>query len=76
MPDIDGFEFIETIRKDERYNNIPIIVVTAMALSHEDHLRLNGYVRKIVQKGKYSKEELLREVRELVNAQIAKQTVS
>jgi putative two-component system response regulator len=29
MPEMDGFEFVEKMREDPAYNNIPIIFVTA-----------------------------------------------
>lgn len=70
MPEMDGFEFIETVRRDENLRDIPIIVVTAMNLSREDHLRIDGYIRKIVQKGQYNQHELLHEVRDLINIRL------
>jgi two-component system chemotaxis response regulator CheY len=29
MPNMDGFEFIETIRKTEDYKNLPIIILSS-----------------------------------------------
>jgi CheY-like chemotaxis protein len=66
MPDMDGFEFAEAVRKHETWHSIPIIVITAKDLTVEDRMRLNGYVEKILQKGAYDRDELLAEVRELV----------
>jgi hypothetical protein len=66
MPDMDGFEFAETVRKHEAWHKIPIVVITAKDLTVEDRLRLNGYVEKILQKGAYGRDQLLAEVRELV----------
>jgi CheY-like chemotaxis protein len=68
MPEMDGFEFITELRKDPVWRTIPIVVITAMDLTPEDRLRLNGYVTQILQKGAYSREELLQEVRDLVAA--------
>jgi CheY-like chemotaxis protein len=68
MPEMDGFQFLEEIRKHDTWRSIPVIVVTAKELSAEDRQRLNGSVEKILQKGAYSREELLREVRDLVTA--------
>ncbi len=68
MPEMDGFEFITELRQDPVRRTIPIIVITAMDLTPEDRLRLNGYVTQILQKGAYSREELLQEVRDLVAA--------
>jgi CheY-like chemotaxis protein len=72
MPEMDGFQFIEELRKQEAWRAIPIIVVTAKDLTEEDRLRLNGYVEKILQKGAYSRDDLLAEVRDLVTSCVAR----
>jgi adenylate cyclase len=46
------------------------VVITAKDLTPDDHRRLNGYVERILRKGAYSPEELLREVRDLVTARV------
>ena len=66
MPEMDGFQFLEEVRKRQEWRSIPIVVVTAKDLSPEDSLRLTGYVKKILQKGAYSREELLLTVSDLV----------
>jgi CheY-like chemotaxis protein len=71
MPEMDGFQFITELRRKPAWRSIPVIVITAMDLSPEDRRRLNGYVKHILQKGAYSRSELLREVRDLVNASLA-----
>ncbi len=72
MPEMDGFEFVAELRRHEPWRAIPVIVVTARDLSHEDRERLNGYVQKILQKGTHGRDELLAEVRELVAASVAR----
>jgi len=78
MPEMDGFEFIAELRKHEReaWQSIPIVVITAKDLTEEDRLRLNSHVEKILQKGVYSRDELLREVHDLVTAYIHQQSVA
>jgi CheY-like chemotaxis protein len=66
MPEMDGFEFIEEMKKAPLWQSIPVIIVTAKDLSNADRARLNGSVQQILQKGAYSREELLQEVRALV----------
>jgi CheY-like chemotaxis protein len=72
MPEMDGFEFAAEFRRREAWRAIPIVVITARDLSHDDRERLNGYVQKILQKGAHGREELLAEVRELVAASVAR----
>ncbi|MGH7318414.1 MAG: response regulator, partial [Candidatus Rokuibacteriota bacterium] len=72
MPEMDGFEFVTELRKQDAGRAIPIIVITAKDLTHDDHERLNGYVERILQKGAATRDALLREVRELVAACVAR----
>jgi PAS domain S-box-containing protein len=66
MPEMDGFEFVDEIRRHRDWADIPIVVLTAKTLTAEDHTRLKGGVRKILQKGAYNKEELIKRVCEQV----------
>jgi len=68
MPEMDGFEFIEELRRNDRWNRVPVVVVTAKDINNEDRQRLNGYVEKVVQKGSYSADSLLAELLGLVAA--------
>jgi hypothetical protein len=49
------------------------VVVTALDLTAADRRRLNGYVEQILHKGVYSRERLLREIRDLVAASLRSQ---
>ena len=62
MPEMDGFEFAEKLREKKEWLDIPVVVITAKDLTKEDHSRLKGNVEAIMQKGSYSKDELLSEV--------------
>jgi signal transduction histidine kinase/DNA-binding response OmpR family regulator len=70
MPEMDGFQFLDEVRKRAEWRSIPVIAITAKELTEDDRQRLNGGVKKILQKGAYSREELLSEVRDLVAASL------
>jgi CheY-like chemotaxis protein len=72
MPEMDGFELVEALRRQKAWHSIPILVVTAKELTVPDRDRLNGYVERILQKGASSREDLLREVGDLVAASMAR----
>jgi CheY-like chemotaxis protein/nitrogen-specific signal transduction histidine kinase len=76
MPEMDGFQFVEELRKQEEWRAIPVVVVTAMDLSNEDRARLNGQVERIVQKGAYSFEDLATQVRQLTEQSQAEASVA
>ena len=62
MPEMDGFEFLETLRRRPEWGGIPVIVVTAKDLTAEDHRRLHGGVERILQKDAPTRDEMLKEV--------------
>jgi CheY-like chemotaxis protein len=68
MPEMDGFQFIDELRQHDEWRSIPIVVITAKELDAEERGRLTGSVEAILQKGTYSLEELLGEVRHRVTA--------
>jgi len=69
MPEMDGFEFVAELRRNEAWRRVPVVVVTAKDLSREDRERLDGYVRRIFQKGAFSRDELIREIRLLLQSE-------
>ena len=66
MPEMDGFEFIEQLRANEAWRELPVVVLTSKDLTPDERTRLSGKVERILQKGAYSREALLREVRKIV----------
>jgi CheY-like chemotaxis protein len=66
MPEMNGFEFVEELRRHEAWRGIPVVVITSKDLTADERARLNGHVDKVVQKGAYRREELLAEVHRLI----------
>src|SRR5262249_8057609 len=50
MPEMDGFEFLNRFRQDTRYQQTPVIILTAKTLTPEDRERLNGRVTDLMGK--------------------------
>jgi adenylate cyclase len=72
MPELDGFGFVERLRAQPAWQAIPVLVVTAKDPTDEERRRLNGKVQCVIQKGAYTRDALLTEVRRLVQASIAR----
>ena len=67
MPEMDGFEFLAELRQEPAWQQIPVVVLTSKDLSAEERALLSGKVERILQKGMYSREALLREVKKIVD---------
>jgi CheY-like chemotaxis protein len=61
LPDMSGFEVLETLRDDEAMRDIPVVVFTGKQLSLEEDTRLHTLARSVVVKGVESPERLLDE---------------
>jgi len=73
MPVMDGFEFVQELRRKDEWREIPIVVLTAKDLSPEERQWLNGQVSRILKKDCSSRDELLRHVANLLASQLRKQ---
>lgn len=59
MPDVDGFQVIETMKADRTMAQIPIVVVTAKELTARERQRLSGQIDMLLQKGSFIDEEFI-----------------
>jgi CheY-like chemotaxis protein len=66
MPEMDGFEFVEALHREEDWRSLPIVVLTALQLDAAEHERLRGYVSQVMDKGAYERGDLLNQVRNLL----------
>jgi signal transduction histidine kinase/CheY-like chemotaxis protein len=73
MPVMDGFSFVAALRRrpDGAGAEIPVVVLTAKELTHADHRFLAGQVQAVMEKGSYSQEELLHEIRRALAGPVA-----
>src|SRR5215468_2587141 len=66
MPEMDGFQLVAEMQKHPVWNQIPIIVVTALDLTVEDHARLNSGIEMVLRKETFSPTTLIERVRQVV----------
>lgn len=67
MPDVDGFQFLNEIRADERTAEIPVLILTAKQITHDDLAVLKkNHVHQLIQKGDVKRDELLQAVISMV----------
>ena len=68
MPVMDGFGFLAEMRTNPEWQHIPVIVITAKDLTAEDRDKLSGCVEEVLEKNAYTRDQLLKRVREAVAA--------
>jgi CheY-like chemotaxis protein len=61
LPDMSGFEILESIRDDQKLRDVPVVVFTGRELSAEEDAQLHTMARSVVVKGVESPERLLDE---------------
>jgi CheY-like chemotaxis protein len=66
MPEMDGFAFLAALRKDTASASTPVVVLTSKDLTPDERAQLTGNVERVLQKGAYSREALLSEVKNIV----------
>ena len=62
MPIMDGFKFLKEIKKMDAWLKIPIIVITSKDLTVDDYSFLTDNVDKVIQKGKYNRQEIIDQI--------------
>ena len=70
MPEVDGFDFLIALRRQPAWQAIPVVVVTAKEITDDDRHRLNGSVKRILQKRGSHRDDLLAAVKDQVTASL------
>ena len=72
MPELDGFQVIERLAADPETRAIPIVVLTAMALSPDDVARLSQGAQLVLDKAATLPETLIEDLRGFLRKQVGK----
>jgi CheY-like chemotaxis protein len=70
MPVMDGFEFLAQYCQLAEWLSIPVIVVTAKDPTPDELARLDGVVVRVLRKGQFTQDELLKEIHRRVDQHI------
>jgi len=68
MPGMDGFELLKKMRDDEKWTDIPVLIVSAKDPTQEERTLLSGNVQQILQKGQYDRETLVSDIKQLLES--------
>lgn len=67
MPEMDGFELLDTIRSTEKASRLPVLILTAKHVTKEELRFLKGNnIHQLIQKGDINRNELLEAIARMV----------
>lgn len=66
MPRMDGFSLTERLRRDERYHNVPIIIVTSREKDEDKRRGITAGGNAYIVKGAFDQSNLIETVRSLI----------
>ena len=66
MPVMDGFEFLDRIRQNDKWRDLPVVVVTAKALDAKEMELLRRMTQKVIDKGASTGVDLRVAIRDVV----------
>jgi CheY-like chemotaxis protein len=66
MPGMSGFEVVARMRANPATATVPVVIVSAKELTHEDALTLDGNIQRFVAKGRLGREGLIAALRQVL----------
>lgn len=72
MPEVDGFEVVNTLSDLEETKAIPIVVLTAKHLTAADMEQLDGRVSSVLRQGSTGAIDLIGELQVVLNRRAVK----
>jgi len=66
MPGMSGFEVVARMRANPATATVPLVIVSAKELSHQDALTLDGNIQRFVAKGNLGRDGLIGALRQVL----------
>jgi CheY-like chemotaxis protein len=67
MPGVDGFAVVQRLRSQERWHNLPIVILSGADISSEQRQNLNKLIEEFIDKGHFSKELITSTIKKIVS---------
>jgi CheY-like chemotaxis protein len=71
MPVMDGFEFLEHLRANAAWRDIPVVVITAKTLEPKEVEALRGVTQRIIEKGASTGVDLRTAIRDVLRPHVS-----
>ncbi len=66
MPEMDGFEVIQRLQRDETWKKIPVVVLSGKELTSEEWEKLNAYAKDFVKKAEFTQGTLSNTIKQIL----------
>ena len=66
MPDVDGFQVLNELKRGPHTASVPIMVLTCKTLTSSERAVLTGRINDLVQKGVFNREDFVTQIRSLI----------
>ena len=66
MPGIDGFAVVQRLRSQERWHNLPIVILSGADITNEQRQNLNELTEEFIDKGHFSKELITSTIKKII----------
>ena len=66
MPQMDGFEVIQRLQRDETWKKIPVVVLSGKELTSEEWEKLNAYAKDFVKKAEFTQGTLSNAIKQIL----------
>ena len=66
MPGIDGFGVVKQLRSQERWRDLPIVILSGAEITEEQRENLNKLTQEFIEKGHFSKEIISSTIKKIV----------
>ncbi|MEW6210227.1 MAG: response regulator [Acidobacteriota bacterium] len=67
LPEMDGFELVHRLSLNVEWRSIPVVLLTARSLSHEERRALDIGTVRFIQKGNFNRNELISALKGVTN---------
>ena len=67
MPGVDGFAVVEQLRSQERWRNLPIVILSGADLTNEQRQDLDKVIQEFIDKGHFSKELISNTIKKIIS---------
>jgi signal transduction histidine kinase/CheY-like chemotaxis protein/HAMP domain-containing protein len=67
MPGIDGFAVVKRLRSQERWRDLPIVIVSGAEITNGQRKSLNTLTQEFIEKGQFSKEIITSTIKKIIH---------